>query len=182
MYDKVFKDFKLESKVSPELLAKYEGLLPEEMLVVWREYGFGTILDGYLKIIIPQDYVEILNDSYYAADRAIPMMMTAFGDLIVWEANKYVMMVKYKEQDIDCLSSTMKWFWNDLLDKDYTDDFFELSRYEKAVAKWGELGYDECFGYTPLLGLGGSRKVANLQKGNAKVHIQLITQMMGRIE
>ena len=109
-------------------------------------------------------------------------MMTAFGDLIVWEANKYVMMVKYKEQDIGCLSSTMKWFWNDLLDKDYTDDFFELSRYEKAVAKWGELGYDECFGYTPLLGLGGSRKVANLQKGNAKVHIQLITQMMGRIE
>ena len=64
MYDKVFKDFKLESKVSPELIAKCEGLLPEEMLAVWREYGFGTILDGYLKIINPQDYVEILNDSY----------------------------------------------------------------------------------------------------------------------
>ncbi len=27
MYDKVFKDFKLVSKVSPELIAKYEGRL-----------------------------------------------------------------------------------------------------------------------------------------------------------
>lgn len=181
MYE-VFNDFKLESKVSPELISRYEGILPEEMLAIWREYGFGTIVGGYLKLINPADYVEVMNDSYYAADRAVPMMLTAFGDLIVWEDNKYMMMVQYKEYDIECLSSTMTWFWDDLLDETYVSDFFELKQYEKAVAKWGELAFDECFGYTPLLGLGGSKKVTNLEKVNAKVHIELITQMMGRIE
>ena len=28
------------------------------MLDVWKEYGFGTILDGYLKIINPDEYLD----------------------------------------------------------------------------------------------------------------------------
>ena len=76
----------------------------------------------------------------------------------------------------------MDWFWEDLLDAYYVEKFFELDQYEKAVAKLGELFFDECFGYTPLLGFGGKKNVENLEKVNAKVHIELITQMMGRIE
>ena len=93
-----------------------------------------------------------------------------------------MMMVKYKEHDIECLCSTMQWFWDDLLDEDYTNDFFELKQYNKAVAKYGELAFEECFGYTPLLCLGGRKKITNLDKVDIKVHIELITQMVGRIE
>lgn len=50
-------------------------------------------------MINPENYVEVMNDSYYAADKAVPMMLTAFGDLIVWEVNTYIMMIKYKEQE-----------------------------------------------------------------------------------
>ena len=42
MYNEIFKDFKLESAVSPELIAKYEGVLPEDIVAIWKEYGFGT--------------------------------------------------------------------------------------------------------------------------------------------
>ena len=31
--------------------------------------------------------------------------------------------------------------------------------------------FDECYGYVPLLGLGGSEKVDNLQKVKIKEHI-----------
>lgn len=182
MYNEIFKDFKLESAVSPELIAKYEGVLPEDILAIWKEYGFGTFWGGYLKMINPEEYVEILNNSYYAADRAVPIMMTAFGDVLVWEDNKYIMMIKYNMGDLKCLASKIPIFWRKMLDKTFLDDYFEFEQYNKAVSRLGELAFDECFGYTPLLGLGGKKKVENLEKVNAKVHIELITQMMGRIE
>lgn len=182
VYEETFKDFVLEKCVDKELINEYKELIPSELLNVWEQYGFGSLLKGYLKIVNPKDYIQVLEDSYYAASKAIPFMVTGFGDLIIWKENRYIMMLKYKELDSECLSSTMSWFWDDLLDKDYTDDFFELKQYDKAVAKYGELAYDECFGYTPLLGMGGSKKIANLEKVKIKEHIELITAMMGRIE
>lgn len=66
------------------------------------------------------------------------------------------------------------WIWNHIR--------WLFGKYKDAVAKLGELEFDECFGYTPLLGLGGSEKTENLEKVNTKVHIELITQLVGRIE
>ena len=40
MYDKVFENFKLNCKVSDEIINKYAELLPKELLDVWKEYGF----------------------------------------------------------------------------------------------------------------------------------------------
>lgn len=182
MYNEVFKDFVLNCKVDGALISKYEDKLPEDIISIWKEYGFGTFMNGYFKIINPDEYVEVLEMSYYASDRAIPMIMTAFGDLIVWEDNRYIMMIKYKEKDIKCLSATMDWFWEDLSDEYYTNKFFELDIYSKAVEKAGRLAIDECFGYTPLLGLGGSKKIDNLSKVKIREHIEIITTMVGRIE
>ena len=61
MYDKVFENFRMNCKASDEIISKYESILPKEILNVWKEYGFGTILDGYLKIINPDEYSEILD-------------------------------------------------------------------------------------------------------------------------
>jgi len=182
MYDKVFKDFKLESKVSSELIAKYEGLLPEEMLVVWREYGFGTILDGYLKIINPDEYRDVLDMAYFRADVSVPIFVTAFGDIITWEKNEFIRQVKFNKGDFEAITGGFKFFWEDMENGDIDEIYGSLDKYKAAVKRLGELAFDECFGYTPLLGLGGKEKVENLEKVKTKVHIELITQMMGRIE
>ncbi len=182
MYDKVFKDFKLESKASPELIAKYEGLLPEEMLVVWREYGFGTILDGYLKIINPDEYRDVLEMAYFAADIAIPIFVTAFGDVIVLEKGDYIYSIRFKNGTFEIIPGGFEFFWEDMENEYIKEIYGMLGKYKAAVKRLGELAFDECFGYTPLLGLGGKEKVENLEKVKTKVHIELITQMMGRIE
>lgn len=49
---------------------------------------------------------------------------------------------------------------------------------EKLLDIWKEYG----FGYVPLLGLGGSEKVENKKKVKIKEHIELIMQMVGKIE
>ena len=54
--------------------------------------------------------------------------------------------------------------------------------YNKAIQKYGEPAYDECFGYVPLLGLGGKDTVDNLKKVKLKEHIYIINDLVGPVE
>ncbi|MGG7176996.1 T6SS immunity protein Tdi1 domain-containing protein [Clostridium paraputrificum] len=75
-----------------------------------------------------------------------------------------------------------EYFLDDIMDAEYVRDFLENLQYQEARINNGKLNFDECFGYVPLLGLGGSEKVENLQKVKIKEHIELITQIVGKIE
>ena len=61
------------------------------------------------------------------------------------------------------------------------EDVFVWSPYPEAVAAYGEPAYDECFGYVPLLVLGGPQRVENLQEVKLIEHIALITDFAGVI-
>ncbi|PHU33876.1 hypothetical protein CSX01_12995 [Pseudobutyrivibrio ruminis] len=68
------------------------------------------------------------------------------------------------------------------LDDDYFfEKYFQIPLYIEAVNKLGKLEQDECFGYVPLLGLGGSEKVDNLNIVKIREHIELISQMVGKV-
>ncbi|MFR5684003.1 MAG: T6SS immunity protein Tdi1 domain-containing protein, partial [Clostridia bacterium] len=41
--------------------------------------------------------------------------------------------------------------------------------------------FEECFGYVPLLALGGNETVDNLKKIKTKEHIEVIIEMVGII-
>ena len=90
-------------------------------------------------------------------------------------------MVKYKDGKIVMLAKNFKRFIQNLEDDYFLEKYFQISRYTEAVDKLGKLEQDECFGYVPLLGLGGSEKVQNLKKVRIREHIELISQMVGKI-
>ena len=52
------KDFILHSAVSNETIEKYQSLLPPELLEIWKDYGYGTFFNGYLKVINPDELAE----------------------------------------------------------------------------------------------------------------------------
>lgn len=64
----------------------------------------------------------------------------------------------------------------------YLADNFKNKQYSKALEKYGLLAFDECFGCQPLLGLGGKESIKNLQKIKIQTYIELITQMVGKME
>ena len=131
--------------IKQELLQKYKTILPDELTKFWKDYGFGRLVGGYLKVINPEDYQELLNETYFRGNISVPILTTAFGD-------------------------------------DYfLEKYFQVPQYTEAVNKLGNLEQDECFGYVPLLGLGGSEKVDNLDKVKIREHIELISQMVGKI-
>lgn len=181
MIEELFKTFQKENDVSQRICDKYEKILPNELIAVWKKYGMGSLFYGYLKMINPEEYQELVIDTYFRGSVAIPIFVTAFGDIICWEENKYIRMIKYKNGIFKGMASGFEFFWEDLERGLYDKEYFEFSRYYEAVKLLGKIEYDECFGYVPLLGLGGSEKIQNLQKVKIREHIELISYMVGKI-
>lgn len=181
MSEILFNNFMKKYNVSQELCNKYETILPEELIYLWKKYGLGSFMGGYLKMINPEEYQALLIDTYFRGCVSIPMFITAFGDVITWEENKYVRMIKYRNGLFKGMTSGFDFFLEDLQDEVFNDDYFDVSMYNDAIKIWGNIEFDECFGYVPLLGLGGSEKVQNLKKIKIKEYIEVIVQLVGQI-
>lgn len=160
----MLKDYVKFRDIDVSRIEQYKGRLPEELFDFWREFGLGTFYNGYLKAIDPNEYIELVQQSYFDGEVTIPIFATAFGDIITWEDNKYIGILKYRYQDSDIISTGFEDFFEEVEGGVLDDDYFTIKKYNAAVKKYGGLEYDECFGYVPLLALGGKESVKNLKK------------------
>ena len=168
-------------KLENEVLEKYSKHIPSKLLEIWENDGLGVFINGYLKTINPDDYKELLDNSYFRASDAIPIMVTAFGDVITWEKNEFVGIVKYKHGTSEIMISNFNLFIELLNDSTFVNKFFQVELYNEAIDKYGLLNYDECFGYVPLLAIGGEESVNNLKKVKIREHIALIVSLVGGV-
>ena len=176
----VLKDFEFYSKVPDEIIMEYKEKFPAQFIEIWKNYGFGTFLNGFLRIINPNDYMDFTQKSYFEK-KSIPLLVTALGDIIVWEDNAYFFILQYRYNKFSSLARGFKVF-EKLLDE--TEYFFrkvQAKNFNEALQNLGKPSYDECFGYVPLLSLGGSEKPENLQKVKLREHLELMYQMQGSI-
>ena len=123
----------------------------------------------------------MIEKSYFQGEVSIPIFATAFGDLITWEKNQFVGIVKYRYGENDVISDGFDFFFDDVTDGELDEEFLSIKQYKAATKKLGSLEYDECFGYVPLLALGGKESVSNLKKVKIIEHITLITEMTGEL-
>ena len=178
----MLRDFKKEKEMPKEIIEKYKGQVLNEIIEIWKNYGLGNFLNGYLRVINPDDYKELVEETYFSGKESIPLFTTAFADVITWENNKYIGIIFYREEDFDIIDSGMDFFFTDIYTEDsLRNEFFDLNLYEKAVKKYGELEYNQSFCFVPLLGLGGKKSVDNLDKGDTLTHIYLITKLVGKV-
>lgn len=66
MYEK-FLDKSLNSTrqtVDDTFIAKYANAVSEKIIELWKEVGLGTFCDGLFRIINPNKYQTIVDDSY----------------------------------------------------------------------------------------------------------------------
>ena len=91
----MLKDFKKVADMPQDVIDKYQDQVPTELLQIWQEDGLGTFLDGYLKVINPDDYSELVKETYFRGESSVPMFVTAFGDIIVLEKNGYIDIIQY---------------------------------------------------------------------------------------
>lgn len=179
--DKYLIDFELHNKVPNEIIEKYKHVVPEEMVNLWKDYGFGTFMQGYFKTVNPEEFQEVLEDSSERYKNSIVLFATGMGDLVIW-SDGYVRLLTYRYGKVKTIMFTFEFFFQNIADLEFRDEDLSWQPYPEAVKQYNELEYDECFGYTPLLGLGGAEKVENLKKVKLKEHILIITEFMGPVQ
>ncbi|HEM3588766.1 TPA: hypothetical protein U1B91_002064, partial [Streptococcus suis] len=57
------------------VINKYGGQVPIELRRIWEEDGIGTFVDGYLKVINPDDYSALVQSTYFRGDNSIPIFV-----------------------------------------------------------------------------------------------------------
>lgn len=100
----------VSKKPSQEIVEKYTGKVPEQIIDLWKQYGFGSMLNGYLRVINPEEYLDILKASYIRYEEAIPVFTTGMGDILVWE-NNYLLLLKYRKGTVDVAGEKFKFFF-----------------------------------------------------------------------
>ena len=178
---KALQDFELYSKVPEATIKKYSGKIPEQFIEVWKNYGFGSFLQGYFKIINPDEYIEFVRESYFEKN-CIPLLVTALGDIIVWERKKYLYLLFYRYNNFDCLDTDgCDFFLDDIADFDFQKNDLKMKDFKEVLESLGYPAYDECYGYVPLLSLGGAERPENLQKVKLREYLELMYQVQGEI-
>ncbi|WP_448635409.1 T6SS immunity protein Tdi1 domain-containing protein [Pedobacter panaciterrae] len=187
MFDTFFEkypDYLIVERPNHDLLNNFREKLPDQLIDFWNEYGFGTFMNGYLKVVNPLVYQSVFDDAYANGDREIVFAVTGLGDFLTWTGDS-IRAVYFKDGGDSIIESgdDMEWFFDmDLADHGFLRDNLDDKIYVAAKQKLGEPRYDECYGYVPLLALGGSEKIENLQKVKIKEHVSLIAQTMGKIK
>lgn len=177
---KALQDFEFHSEIPAEVIAKYEGKIPGQFVEIWKDCGLGTFMQGYFKVINPDDYVEFVRESYFEK-KCIPLLITALGDIIVWERNEFIYILLYRYNDFDGIAKGCKYFFDDLEDKEFIEDCIKPKNFKEALQRLGRPAYDECYGYVPLLSLGGAEKQENLRKVKLREHLDFMYQAQGGI-
>ena len=177
----ILNDFIIEKKVPFELTNEYRGRLPKQIIQIWKEYGFGSFMKGFLRTINPNMFQDITNRAYFMGVRSIPVFATALGDLIIWEENSYLTILRFRHGIFAIMEKGCSYFLNDLTDDEYVEEFFKPYDYYLALEDRGSLSYDECFGYVPLLCLGGLESADRLEKVKLLEHLEMILAMGGSI-
>nr|WP_262482143.1 GAD-like domain-containing protein [Capnocytophaga canimorsus] len=174
--------------VPQELIDKYKNILPDELIWLWENMGFGIYENGYLQLVNPEewDFVFEYIDKLY--DPTIVWGMTAMGDLLFWEEDKpknvnRVFLINNNKGTSEVITQ-ITGFLNIFIGSDFfitSKDYFNDKPYLEMKDKLPKLEYGQCYGYVPALALGGSRSNKNLQVVNAKAYIHIIGQAVGKI-
>ena len=191
MYEE-FLEKSLNSKkqaVDDVFIAKYADLSYPELTALWQEVGLGSYCDGMLKIINPSDYQDVLNSCYVMDyDKLfLPFMCTVFGDVFAYvensKLNNYIVYLNVRYGTYLILPDNLVLLLNKIIfNKSILKGWFDLENYPAMQEVIGTPDYDECFGYSPLLAMGGSESIDNVRIVKTLPYIDISTQTIGRFK
>ena len=185
------------SNVPIKVIDKYTGIVPDELIYIWKNMGFGIYEDGFLQIINPEEYDFMFNYIDKILEPSLIWGLTALGDLLGWEG-KENSKISTKEGDrcyrinirefdrniIDNMEGILNIFINNFDEDKFfisDSDYFGSQPYLEIKDKLPKLEYGQCYGYVPALPLGGKALNENLQVVDAKSYINIIGEAVGKI-
>ena len=179
--------------VPESLIQKYTGMLPDELIEIWKNMGFGIYEDGFLQLVNPDEYEFMFEYIDKLLEPSIIWATTALGDLVMWEGNKG-WTISQEEGNRNVLINVrrcnshvigeMGFVLNFIVGDEYgikDKAFFASKPYLEIKGKLPPLKYGECYGYVPAIALGGKASSKNLKVVDVITYIDIIGQTVGKI-
>lgn len=175
----LMKDFVKYEDVEEEVIEKYKNYVSDKIIELWKEYGYGYFRDGFIKIINPDEYQEVFDTVYDNVNNYVPIFVTGMADILAYNTkgdDSFLLYstrygkVRFLPNGFEGMSTLLG---NNFLIK----EFFSYLPFKEAIEKYGIPQYDECFGYTPLLSLGGYEDISHLEKVDLMAHLQIIATL-----
>ncbi|RNL55849.1 T6SS immunity protein Tdi1 domain-containing protein [Pedobacter jejuensis] len=171
----------LENKqeIPSDDLAQVKGAFTPELYEL-LEQGEGCYMNGFLWVVNPVEYADLVNQIYLPlTSPSVCFARDAFGSLYLWEDNSIIYVdINFTKQEVVGTKANV-FFDLKMTDSGFLDKKTPYKNYLKAREKLGELSKDECYGYTPLIGMGGAEKTENLKKVKIKEYISIVAQALG---
>lgn len=140
-------------------------------------------------IVLVSDYQDVINSCFEKEDDQsfLPFMCTAFGDLFAYvknpRLNNYVVYLNVRYGTYLILPANLRAIFNKVMvNESFLKGWFDLENYPIIQEKLGTPDYDECFGYSLLLALGGSEDIENIKIVKTIPYIDICTQTIGEFE
>ena len=92
----MLRDLKKEKEMPTEIIEKYKGQVPDEIIEIWKNYGLGSFLNGYLRVINPDDYKELVEETYFI--KSVNNKKTTFEEAEAILESKYKSSLENKKQ------------------------------------------------------------------------------------
>ena len=186
-------DFEKVGDVSPETIKKYEDILPPEWIEFWKEYGYGSYMNGYFRVINPEEYEDfyIESVSLFGKEVAVPVIVTAFGDIIAFMIHPQftdqgwsVKCAYYRYMRFNIFFPEVEYLWESPCDPEgcMPEEEFTFIKYSEAIDALGKVEYDQCFGYDPILTLRSKEKLKDLRIVDTKDYLRAVYEQNGRVD
>jgi len=151
MFDRFFKShprFQSIMRIEQDQSIDMAPNAPKELNFFWKKYGFGTYMNGYLKIVPPKTYLYHLQRTYDVfKEPTIIFAATAMADLLVWEGD-CVKQFNYRTGTTKIFGESIKDFFNfRLTDWKLVEEAMNGESYRPCVQRFGVPAIEECFGY-----------------------------------
>ena len=184
-----------ENKADDRVIQKYSGVLPNNLLEIWKKEGWSGYFNGLLWLVNPEKYEGIIEDYFSGTELQgkgdfYCIAKGAFGGLLVFEANSGTFMnidpvlemitvqknfekkiASQSDKEISIISR-----FSVLKINSYDITNYGNSMFDRAFKKHGHLSPDEIYGFEPLLSLGGEMEVSSISKLYDVVHLSIIRQ------
>jgi len=184
---------KNQRKLSPDELNSLPAAIPPILRELFSEHGVFSTVGGRIQTCHPCSLQEIIrltfgDDKEFNSNLCHAFAYSAFGNIYFFHQDFGLGEIELVEGSVLCEVSSMKDetkanrdrsveipFMLDSSDLDAYDDD-DKALFSRAKKNLGELQLGECYGFHPLLSLGGINSVNNLQKTKAMEHFSLLCQ------
>lgn len=176
-----FRSFDQVAPIAEETIARFAGQVPAEVVELWRAQGAGIVGDdGFFRVVDPAHAASMLDGVLGLPDESTVLFTTALGDVVV-HANGLYLVVKPRFGAIDIVEGRS---FDELValieDPAQREVAWEWQPYPDARERDGVPAFDQCFGFVPLLALGGPNDASHLQLGGLYEHLAVIAQLAGQ--